>query len=241
MCVTQRKEQGNASGWELVSQSKEYLVFKQRTFILRSRLLKNTQLLILLCSSSLSTLILLPLPVAGAFAPQFFIRASSRVGREHNNRAAALMKQQMWLGSCSHLLSLRQVLLNELGMDETFITPLREKYLRPITALLYPDLGGSCLDSHKAFVVKYSLHEDLDLSSHYDNAEVTLNVSLGKDFTEGNLYFGDFNQVLSMFLIWILILFLTAHSPQSFKALTVFEKQLFTSDGQTFSVPSPFI
>uniref|UniRef100_A0A669PH51 2-oxoglutarate and iron dependent oxygenase domain containing 2 n=1 Tax=Phasianus colchicus TaxID=9054 RepID=A0A669PH51_PHACC len=86
------------------------------------------------------------------------------------------------------------VLLNELGMDESFITPLREKYLRPITALLYPDLGGACLDSHKAFVVKYSLHEDLDLSSHYDNAEVTLNVSLGKDFTEGNLYFGDFRQ-----------------------------------------------
>ncbi|XP_048820040.1 2-oxoglutarate and iron-dependent oxygenase domain-containing protein 2 [Lagopus muta] len=86
------------------------------------------------------------------------------------------------------------VLLNELGMDENFITPLREKYLRPITALLYPDLGGACLDSHKAFVVKYSLHEDLDLSSHYDNAEVTLNVSLGKDFTEGNLYFGDFRQ-----------------------------------------------
>ncbi|NXK83115.1 OGFD2 protein, partial [Amazona guildingii] len=86
------------------------------------------------------------------------------------------------------------VLLNELGMDETFITPLREKYLRPITALLYPDLGGACLDSHKAFVVKYSLHEDLDLSSHYDNAEVTLNISLGKDFTEGNLYFGELSQ-----------------------------------------------
>ncbi|XP_068509967.1 2-oxoglutarate and iron-dependent oxygenase domain-containing protein 2 isoform X3 [Anas acuta] len=87
-----------------------------------------------------------------------------------------------------------QVLLNEIGMDENFITPLREKYLRPITALLYPDLGGACLDSHKAFVVKYALHEDLDLSSHYDNAEVTLNVSLGKDFTEGGLYFGDFRQ-----------------------------------------------
>ncbi|NXJ60553.1 OGFD2 protein, partial [Rostratula benghalensis] len=86
------------------------------------------------------------------------------------------------------------VLLNELGMDETFITPLREKYLRPITTLLYPELGGASLDSHKAFVVKYAPHEDLDLSSHYDNAEVTLNVSLGKDFTEGNLYFGDFSQ-----------------------------------------------
>ncbi|NWI36974.1 OGFD2 protein, partial [Picathartes gymnocephalus] len=86
------------------------------------------------------------------------------------------------------------VLLNELGMDEPFLTPLRERLLQPLTALLYPELGGACLDSHKAFVVKYSLHEDLDLSSHYDNAEVTLNVSLGKEFTEGNLYFGDFNQ-----------------------------------------------
>ncbi|NXC42379.1 OGFD2 protein, partial [Penelope pileata] len=86
------------------------------------------------------------------------------------------------------------VLLNELGMDENFLTPLREKYLRPITALLYPELGGACLDSHKAFVVKYSLHQDLELSCHYDNAEVTLNVSLGKDFTEGSLYFRDFRE-----------------------------------------------
>lgn len=120
-----------------------------------------------------------------------------------------MMKQQrtQLLVSCSQLLSLWQVLLNEIGMDENFITPLREKYLRPITALLYPDLGGACLDSHKAFVVKYALHEDLDLSSHYDNAEVTLNVSLGKDFTEGSLYFGDFRQVLGTFLTWSLLLF----------------------------------
>ncbi|XP_053328294.1 2-oxoglutarate and iron-dependent oxygenase domain-containing protein 2 [Spea bombifrons] len=89
------------------------------------------------------------------------------------------------------------VLLNELGLDETFITPLREKYLKPLTAVLYPDWGGSCLDSHKAFVVKYALHEDLDLSCHYDNAEVTLNVCLGKDFTEGNLYFSDMKEVPS--------------------------------------------
>ncbi|RVE68884.1 hypothetical protein OJAV_G00096540 [Oryzias javanicus] len=87
------------------------------------------------------------------------------------------------------------ILLNELGFDETFITPLREQYLLPLTSLLYPDCGGSCLDSHKAFVVKYDMNEDLDLSYHYDNAEVTLNVSIGKDFTEGNLYFGDMRQV----------------------------------------------
>ncbi|KAM6423470.1 2-oxoglutarate and iron-dependent oxygenase domain-containing protein 2 isoform 2-T2 [Liasis olivaceus] len=86
------------------------------------------------------------------------------------------------------------VLLNELGLDENFVTPLREKYLQPLTALLYPDCGGSRLDSHKAFVVKYALHEDLDLGTHYDNAEVTLNVCLGKEFTEGSLYFSEFRQ-----------------------------------------------
>ncbi|XP_062399138.1 2-oxoglutarate and iron-dependent oxygenase domain-containing protein 2 isoform X2 [Sardina pilchardus] len=87
------------------------------------------------------------------------------------------------------------ILLNELGFDEAFISSLRELYLTPVTSLLYPDCGGESLDSHKAFVVKYSMNEDLDLSYHYDNAEVTLNVSLGKEFTEGNLYFGDMRQV----------------------------------------------
>ncbi|XP_028313357.1 2-oxoglutarate and iron-dependent oxygenase domain-containing protein 2 isoform X2 [Gouania willdenowi] len=87
------------------------------------------------------------------------------------------------------------VLLNELGFDEGFMTPLREQYLLPLTSLLYPDCGGRCLDSHKAFVVKYDLHEDLELSYHSDNSEVTLNVSLGKEFTQGNLYFGDMRQV----------------------------------------------
>ncbi|KAM3936889.1 2-oxoglutarate and iron-dependent oxygenase domain-containing protein 2 [Leptodactylus fuscus] len=89
------------------------------------------------------------------------------------------------------------VLLNELGLDESFITPLREKYLRPLASILYPDWGGGCLDNHKAFVVQYSVDKDLDLSCHYDNSEVTLNVSLGKEFTDGNLYFSDMREVPS--------------------------------------------
>lgn len=80
-------------------------------------------------------------------------------------------------------------------MDEDLITPLRDLYLSPMASLLYPDCGGRSLDSHKAFVVKYDMNEDLDLSYHYDNAEVTLNVCLGKAFTEGGLYFGDMRQV----------------------------------------------
>ncbi|XP_006813813.2 2-oxoglutarate and iron-dependent oxygenase domain-containing protein 2-like [Saccoglossus kowalevskii] len=87
------------------------------------------------------------------------------------------------------------VLLNELGFDEKFMTPLRINYLRPITRLLFPDWGGDNLDSHKAFIVKYKIGEDLALNYHYDNAEVTINVSLGKEFTEGSLFFGDMKWV----------------------------------------------
>ncbi|KAG8597593.1 hypothetical protein GDO81_002332 [Engystomops pustulosus] len=89
------------------------------------------------------------------------------------------------------------VLLNELGLDDSLITPLREQYLCPLASVLFPDWGGGSLDSHKAFVVQYSVDKDLDLSGHYDNSEVTLNVSLGKEFTDGNLYFSDIKEVPS--------------------------------------------
>ncbi|MEE6504081.1 hypothetical protein FKM82_005061 [Ascaphus truei] len=80
------------------------------------------------------------------------------------------------------------VLLNELGFDELFLTPLREKYLQPLASLLFPDWGGGRLDSHRAFVVKYALHEDLDLGGHYDNAEVPANE---RRYTEVEHVFGQ--------------------------------------------------
>ncbi|XP_060594013.1 2-oxoglutarate and iron-dependent oxygenase domain-containing protein 2-like [Ruditapes philippinarum] len=91
------------------------------------------------------------------------------------------------------------VLLEELGFDP-FFTELREQYLKPITRLLYPDLGGGELDSHKVFVVQYKVGEDLDLAYHYDNAEVTLNIALSpKDsYKGGNLYFGAMRTELAV-------------------------------------------
>ncbi|XP_004690867.1 PREDICTED: 2-oxoglutarate and iron-dependent oxygenase domain-containing protein 2 isoform X5 [Condylura cristata] len=89
------------------------------------------------------------------------------------------------------------VLLHELGLDEPLVTPLREHFLQPLTALLYPDSGGGRLDSHRAFVVKYAPHQDRELGCHYDNAELTLNVALGKAFTGGSLYFGGYFQAPS--------------------------------------------
>ncbi|XP_041347458.1 2-oxoglutarate and iron-dependent oxygenase domain-containing protein 2-like isoform X2 [Gigantopelta aegis] len=83
------------------------------------------------------------------------------------------------------------ILLNELGFDEDFLNPLRVNYLTPICAILFPDWGGSSLDSHKAFVVMYKPGEDVDLSYHYDNSEVTLNVALSSNYAGGSLYFGN--------------------------------------------------
>ncbi|XP_006865438.1 PREDICTED: 2-oxoglutarate and iron-dependent oxygenase domain-containing protein 2 [Chrysochloris asiatica] len=86
------------------------------------------------------------------------------------------------------------VLLHELGLDEPLVTPLRERFLKPLMALLYPEYSGGPLDSHRAFVVKYAPGQDLELACHYDNAELTLNVALGKAFIGGALYFGGFFQ-----------------------------------------------
>ncbi|KAM6155489.1 2-oxoglutarate and iron-dependent oxygenase domain-containing protein 2 isoform 1-T1 [Rhynchocyon petersi] len=86
------------------------------------------------------------------------------------------------------------VLLHELGLDEPLVTPLRERFLQPLMALLYPEYCLGPLDSHHAFVVKYAPGQDRELGCHYDNAELTLNVALGKAFTGGALYFGGLFQ-----------------------------------------------
>ena len=57
-----------------------------------------------------------------------------------------------------------------MGFD-AFIDVLRSDYLLPIAQLLYPEQVGSGLDFHRAFVVKYTMAEDVELSYHFDNAE----------------------------------------------------------------------
>lgn len=79
--------------------------------------------------------------------------------------------------------------LGELGFDN-FVTSLRNDFITPLTRILYPDWGGDCLDSHKAFIVKYEVGKDVDLNYHFDNAEVTLNVALNDDYYDGEIYFG---------------------------------------------------
>ncbi|RXG68505.1 2-oxoglutarate and iron-dependent oxygenase domain-containing protein 2 [Armadillidium vulgare] len=83
----------------------------------------------------------------------------------------------------------RVVSVDEIGF-ESLINDLRTKYLFPLSHYFFPEWTGSSLDSHRAFVVKYKVGEDIDLSYHYDNSEVTLNVSLNNDYIGGELFFG---------------------------------------------------
>ena len=68
-----------------------------------------------------------------------------------------------------------------MGFDEFFNT-FRNDYLNKLSKRFYPEYITSDieLDTHKVFVVKYAIDEDTSLSYHFDNAEITLNVSLGK-------------------------------------------------------------
>jgi len=83
------------------------------------------------------------------------------------------------------------VSLDEMGISEGLIVPLLCKYLTPICSVLFPHWGGSNLDSFKAFTVNYELGKDLELAQHYDNAEISINISLTDGFEGGDLHFGE--------------------------------------------------
>jgi hypothetical protein len=80
------------------------------------------------------------------------------------------------------------IIIDELGYRSA-IESLMKKYVLPISSLFYSDFYGSSLDKHHCFLVRYKPGEDLDLALHIDDAEVTLNVCLGKAFTGGTLNF----------------------------------------------------
>ncbi|KAI4374485.1 hypothetical protein MLD38_012473 [Melastoma candidum] len=78
--------------------------------------------------------------------------------------------------------------LDDFGL-EIMLEKLMENFVRPISKVLFPEVGGSTLDSHHGFVVEYGKDRDVDLAFHVDDSEVTLNVCLGKQFSGGELFF----------------------------------------------------
>lgn len=78
--------------------------------------------------------------------------------------------------------------LDDFGM-ENMLNKLMEDFIRPISRVLFPEVGGGTLDTHHGFVVEYGMDRDVDLGFHVDDSEVTLNVCLGKQFSGGELFF----------------------------------------------------
>lgn len=85
------------------------------------------------------------------------------------------------------------ILLEELGID--ILIEKIVKHVEPLAKKFFPDLVGSKgFDSFKAFTVEYNgdenaVNPDLELNTHFDNSEVTLNIPLTKDYDGSELYF----------------------------------------------------
>jgi len=79
-------------------------------------------------------------------------------------------------------------ILNPLGFDH-FIGGLLKQYIVPLASILFKEVGGDNLQHYHAFTIRYKFGEDIQLKRHTDDADVTLNICLGKTFTGGKLYF----------------------------------------------------
>ncbi|XP_021896169.1 uncharacterized PKHD-type hydroxylase At1g22950-like [Carica papaya] len=80
------------------------------------------------------------------------------------------------------------VVLDDFGF-ETMLGQLMDVYIKPISKVFFPEVGGSTLDYHHGFIVEYGIDRDVELGFHVDDSEVTLNVCLGRQFSGGQLFF----------------------------------------------------
>ncbi|XP_042000808.1 2-oxoglutarate and iron-dependent oxygenase domain-containing protein CP2-like [Salvia splendens] len=78
--------------------------------------------------------------------------------------------------------------LDDFGMRK-MLEKLMEDFIRPISKVFFPEVGGSILDSHHGFVLEYGIDRDVDMGFHVDDSEVSLNVCVGKQFSGGELFF----------------------------------------------------
>ena len=79
------------------------------------------------------------------------------------------------------------LIVNEIGM-RLLIDDLQQRWLLPLTRLLFPKEGAT-FSTHHSFMVQYRQGQDLGLDMHHDDSDVTLNVCLGRQFTGATLSF----------------------------------------------------
>ncbi|CAF3607102.1 unnamed protein product [Adineta steineri] len=80
------------------------------------------------------------------------------------------------------------VILDHFGFQKC-LNDIVTNIVEPLTGLIYTHVTLP-LDSHHGFVVEYAMDKDRKLDFHVDDSAVTLNLCLGTEFTDGQLYFG---------------------------------------------------
>lgn len=80
------------------------------------------------------------------------------------------------------------VVLAELGMDDLLVD-LRTRWLAPLAARHFADVGGDGVDGHHGFLAEYGAGADEWLGFHVDASAVTLNLCLGERFSGSEIYF----------------------------------------------------
>uniref|UniRef100_A0ACD5VV29 Uncharacterized protein n=1 Tax=Avena sativa TaxID=4498 RepID=A0ACD5VV29_AVESA len=90
----------------------------------------------------------------------------------------------------------RGTTISDIGM-KGMLDDLMKQFISPISKVLFPEFGGGCLDSQNSFVVPYGGdddglsfgEDDNGMRMHVDDSDITLNVCLGKEFADGEIYF----------------------------------------------------
>jgi hypothetical protein len=78
-------------------------------------------------------------------------------------------------------------ILDDFGFERC-LEQLVSQVLNVLSSFAYPYIGAT-LDHHHGFVVAYEMGKDVNLDMHVDDADITLNICLGKQFTKGDLLF----------------------------------------------------
>jgi hypothetical protein len=65
-----------------------------------------------------------------------------------------------------------------------------------ITILSQIIFGVTDIPHYHAFTVRYQKGEDVDLRTHVDDSDITLNICLGKQFTGSKLYFQGYHSTV---------------------------------------------
>jgi ankyrin repeat protein len=77
------------------------------------------------------------------------------------------------------------LVLNSMGLED-MCSDIMKQLIEPLSSELY---GESGFRAHHSFIVKYKIGEDLDLDTHIDSSDITLNICLGKQFEGGSVFF----------------------------------------------------